>query len=192
MKKYNEGNLLMKYTPDDILTRVFSSNIVGGYNKKEISIYLEKLAGDWEDLLRENSLLNEKVQEKERQLKSFRDREDLLKSAIITASRTADKIQEETSEKSREVLREAHQKADLIIQDARDSLKIVYQDLSDLRRVHIQLKNTLKAVLQSHQDLLEQDPVHTLLPQSNIDENEVENKVSKTLNQLSSQAKDLL
>ena len=179
----------MRLTPDDVSTRVFSKNIVGGYNRKEVASFLEKIAFSMEELLREKNELSRQKTEKEQQLIEYRSRENLLKEAITTAQQTASKMQEEADKKSKHLIETAHQKAELIVQDARDSLKTVYQDMSNLRKVHIQLKNTLKAVLQSHQDLLEQDPVHTLLPQMGVD---ADGKVSETLEELSSQAKDLI
>lgn len=181
----------MKLTPDDISARVFSSRIIGGYSPKEVTAFLEKAARELDEVLQENQDLKAKVQEKDNQLMGYKEREDLLREAITTAQQTAKKMQEQAAQTAKETVEDAHKKANLITQDARDSLKTVYQDLSNLRRVHIQLKNTMKAVLQSHQDLLEQDPVHTLIPGMGINEEEIEDKVEKTLNELS-RAKDLL
>ena len=181
----------MKLTPDDISARVFSGRIVGGYSPKEVTAFLEKVARELDEVLQENQDLKARVQEKDSQLMGYKEREDLLREAITTAQQTAKKMQEQAEQTAKETVAEAHKKANLITQDARDSLKTVYQDLSNLRRVHIQLKNTMKAVLQSHQDLLEQDPVHTLLPGMGVNEEEIEDKVTQTLNELS-RAKDLL
>ena len=181
----------MKLGPDDVSTRVFSKNIVGGYNPKEVSVFLERIASELEETLQENYSLKERLKAKENQIAEYKNREELLRESITTAQKTAKKIQEQAEEEARKKVEEAHQKAQLISQDARDSLKTIYQDLANLRRVHVQLKNTMKAVLQSHQDLLEQDPVHTLLPQMGVDESELEDKVEKTLSQMS-HAKDIL
>ena len=179
----------MKLTPDDIAVRVFSSRIFGGYSRKEVSAFLERVAADYEEILQTNSQLQEQLCQKENQLKEYRSREDLLREAITTAQQTAQQMQNQAETTAQDVVEEAHKKADLITQDARDALKAVYQDLSNLRRVHIQLKNTMKAVLQSHQDLLEQDPMHTLLPQvegtplNGMDD--LEDRVEKKLSELS-------
>ena len=183
----------MKLTPDDIVVRAFSSKIIGGYSPKEVSAFLERVATEYSELLQKSVHLREQLTDKEKQLEEFKSREDLLKDSITTAQQTARKMQEQAEAKAQDIVEEAHRNADAITQDARDSLKVVYQDLSNLRRVHVQLKNTMKAVLQSHQDLLEQDPVHTLLPQENsldgIDE--LEDRVEKKLSELS-KTKDLL
>lgn len=181
----------MKLTPDDISARVFSTCIVRGYSPKEVTAFLEKTAAELDAVLQENQDLKARVQEKDHQLRDYKEREDLLREAITTAQQTAKKMQEQAEKTAKETVETAHKKANLITQDARDSLKTVYQDLSNLRRVHIQLKNTMKAVLQSHQDLLEQDPVHTLLPGMGGNTEEIEDKVEQTLSELS-RAKDLL
>ena len=181
----------MKLTPDDISARVFSTRIMGGYSPKEVTAFLEKAAEVLDSALQENQDIKARLQEKEKQIMAYKEREDLLREAITTAQQTAKKMQEQAEKTAKETVEEAHKKANLITQDARDSLKTVYQDLSNLRRVHVQLKNTMKAVLQSHQDLLEQDPIHTLLPGMEAGTEEVEDKVEQTLNELS-RAKDLL
>ena len=179
----------MKLTPDDIAVRVFSSKIFGGYSRREVSAFLERVAADYEELLQAHSKLQEQICQKENQLQEYRSREDLLKEAITTAQQTAQQMQNQAESNAQGVVEEAHKKADIITQDARDSMKVVYQDLSNLRRVHMQFKNTMKAVLQSHQDLLEQDPVHTFLPQSEADSiagmEELEDRVDKKLSELS-------
>ena len=184
----------MRLTPDDLATRVFSKKLFGGYDKKEVCTFLEKVYVEWNKILKEQTELKNKIQQQARQLADYQDREGLLRETITTAQKTAARMQEDASGSAKQTIEDARHKADLIVQDARDSLKTVYQDLSNLRRVHIQMKNTLKAVLQSHQDLLEQDPVHTLLPQMSQDENDtsdIEEKVSDTLNELS-KTKELL
>ena len=182
----------MKLTPDSIMARVFSSRIFGGCNPKEVSAFLERISNELEELIQENAQLKVQVQEKERQLQEYKNREDLLREAITTTQKTTAKIESEAKNSAHQIVQDAHHKAEIIVQDARDSLKAVYQDLSDLRRVHMQMKNTLKAVLQSHQDLLEQDPVHTLLSHNEaFEEDEIEDRVSQKLSQIS-ETKDLL
>ena len=184
----------MRLTLDDLTTRVFSKKLFGGYDSKEVSAFLEKIYAEWNQLLKEQTELKNKIKQQERQLMDYQEREGLLRETITTAQKTATRMQEEAAKSAKQTMEDARHKADLIVQDARDSLKTVYQDLSNLRKVHIQMKNTLKAVLQSHQDLLEQDPVHTLLPQMNQNDpntSDIEEKVSDTLNELS-KAKELL
>ncbi len=156
----------MAFHPDDILTKVFTRKVVGGFNPSEVTHFLKSIAEDVDQRNKDKQALRDKLSEMEVFVREYRDREELLKSTILSVQKMADKIKQDAEKEARFILEDAHQKADLLIADARDSLKTAYQDLSDLRRMHIQLKNALKAVLQSHQDLLEQDPFHSILPTS--------------------------
>ena len=106
----------------------------------------------------------------------------------------ADKIKQDAQKEASHILEDAKHKADLTIQDARDSLQTVYQDVSDLRRIHIQLKNNIKAVVQSHMDLLDQDPIHSMLPsdlRNTSQESLIEKKVVESLNRTAHSSADL-
>ena len=175
----------MKLNPDDILTKTFTRRVLGGYSSAEVVDFLQSVAGEWEEKNKTAEELSDKLREKEASIREYRDREEVLRDTIASAQKMAVKIRQDAEKEARFVLEDAKQKADIIVQDARDSLKIAYQDLSDLKRIHIQLKNTLKSILQSHQDLLDQDPIHSFLPssfQSETDSSLIEKKVNESLN----------
>ncbi len=184
----------MRFAPEDILTKTFSRNTFGGYNSSEVAIFLEAVAEELEDKQKETQKLTDQLQQRDLSLREFRDREEMLRNTITAAQQMAEKIKQDATKEARFIVEDAKQKADIIVQDARDSLKTAYQDLSDLKRIHIQLKNTLKAVLQSHQDLLNQDPIHSILPdsfQTKESESLMEKKMSESLSQ-AVQSKDHL
>ena len=184
----------MKLDPDDILTKTFTRKVLGGYSSAEVANFLQSVAEEWEEKGKEKEELSDKLREKEASLREYREREEVLREAITSAQKMVGKIKQDAEKEARFIVEDARQKADIIVQDARDSLKIAYQDLSDLKRIHIQLKNTLKSVLQSHQDLLDQDPIHSLLPASFQSENSsslIEKKVNESLNR-AAQSKESL
>ncbi len=175
----------MRLNPDDILTKTFTRKVLGGYSSSEVADFLQSIAGELEEKSKEREELFNKLSEREASIREYRDREEILRNTIASAQKMADRIKQDAEKEARFILEDAKQKADIIVQDARDSLKTAYQDLSDLKRIHIQLKNTLKSVLQSHQDLLDQDPIHSLLPdsfQSKADSSLIEKKVHESLN----------
>ena len=175
----------MKLNPDDILTKTFTRKVLGGYNSAEVANFLQSVAEELEESGKEKEELSDKLREKEASLREYREREEILRDTITLAQKMAGQIKQGAEKEARFILEDAQQKADIIVQDARDSLKTAYQDLSDLKRIHIQLKNTLKSVLQSHQDLLDQDPIHSFLPasfQSQVSGSPIEQKVNESLN----------
>ena len=184
----------MKFNPDDVLTKTFTRKILGGYNSTEVGDFLQSLAGELEEEASEKERLSDKLREKEATIREYREREEVLRDTISSAQKLAGKIKEDAEKEARFIVEDGRQKADIIVQDARDSLKTAYQDLADLKRIHIQLKNTLKSILQSHQDLLDQDPLHSFLPGAFHNETHssmLEKKVNESLNQ-AAQSKDSL
>ena len=188
----------MKLDPDTILTKTFSRKIFGGYNKTEVVDFLKSLASELEERSKETQELSSQLMEKESLVREYRDREEMLKNTITTAQNMAHKIKKDAEKEADFILEDAKQKAEMIVKDAKNSLKKTHQDLSDLKRVHIQLKNTLKSVLQSHQDLLDQTPVSyptasaSAQKTKNTEEDTlIERKVVESLNQ-AVQSKDYL
>ena len=174
----------MRINPDDVLTKTFTRKVLGGYSAVEVVDFLQSVAEGIEENNKEQENLSDKLREKEAALREYREREEILRDTITSAQKMAGKIKQDAEKEAHFIMEDAKQKADIIVQDARDSLKTAYQDLSDLKRIHIQLKNTLKSVLQSHQDLLDQDPVHSLLPaafQSKDNSSLIEKKVNESL-----------
>ena len=175
----------MKLHPEDILKKTFTRKILGGYNSKEVADFLQTIATEMEEKAKEESALIDKLRDRESSLREYREREVVLRDTISSAQKMAVKIKKDAEKEAEFILDDARQKADMVVKEARASLKTAYQDLSDLKRIHIQLKNTLRSVLQSHQDLLEQDPVHSLLPtsvQSSAPSSFIEEKVNESLN----------
>ena len=185
---------MMKLNPNDVLTKTFTRKVLGGYSSHEVVDFLQSVAGELEEKNQEQEELSDKLREKEASIREYREREEILRDTIASAQKMAVKIKQDAEKEANFILEDAKQKADLIVQDARDSLKTAYQDLSDLKRIHIQLKNTLKSILQSHQDLLDQDPIHSLLPssfQSQTTSSMIEKKVNESLNK-AAQSKESL
>ena len=175
----------MRIHPEDTLKKTFTRKIWGGYSSTEVAEFLQSISGELEERNRETEVLTDKLRDRESSLREYRERETVLRDTISSAQKMAVKIKKDAEKEAEFILEDARQKADMIVKEARASLKTAYQDLSDLKRIHIQLKNTLRSVLQSHQDLLEQDPVHSLLPtsvQNSSPSSFIEEKVNESLN----------
>jgi len=188
----------MKLDPDTILTKTFSHKTFGGYDKTEVMDFLRSLASELEEHSKEARELSSKLMEKESLVREYRNREEMLKNTTISVQNIANKIKKDAEKEAEFILEDAKQKAEIIVKNARTSLKKAHQDLSDLKRVHIQLKNNLKSVLQSHQDLLDQIPAShstasttTTENTENTEEALIERKMVASLNQ-AVQAKDYL
>lgn len=145
----------MKITPIDVSHRTFTRRMFG-YDDNEVTEFLTAVAAQIEALIHERNVLKEALRERELQINEFKDRDQLLKSTITTASQMADKLKEDAEREARLIIADAQQKAEFMTRDSRDSLKRIYNEIADLKRARMQFEANLKALAQAHMTLLEQ------------------------------------
>lgn len=155
----------MKIAPIDIAHKTFNRRMMG-LDPEEVADFLRRVAEEMEALIRDRNTLRESIREKELAILEYRERDELLKSTITTATKMSDKIQQDAEREARLILNDAKQQSEMIVRDARDSLKKIFQEITDLKRIRMQYENNLKALVQSHLTMLEQG--HKVMPDPDI------------------------
>ena len=181
----------MRIAPIDIAHKTFHRKMMG-FDPDAVMQFLRQVAGELESVIKERNSLRETLREKEMAIVEYRERDELLKSTITTATRMSEKIQVDAERESKLILQDANQKADTIVRESRDSLKRIYQEISDLKRVRMQFENNMKALIQSHLTMLDQgqkimpNPVFEPRPSAEFKEAEetqaLKNRVSEAVN----------
>lgn len=156
----------MRITPIDIAHKSFHKKMMG-LDPDEVMDFLRFVADELENVVRERNSLREALREKELAVSEYRERDELLKSTITTATRMSEKMQADAERESKLILQDANQRAEMVVRDARDSLKRIYQEISDLKRVRLQFENNLRALVQSHLAMVEQG--HKVMPNPSLD-----------------------
>lgn len=157
----------MKIAPIDIAHKSFGRKLMG-FDADEVIDFLRSVADEMEVLVRERNNLREALREKELSIIEYRERDELLKNTITTATRMSEKIQADAEREAKLILNDAGQKADLIVSDARDSLRKIYGEIADLKKVRMQFENNLRALLQSHLTMMEQG--HKIMPNPRLED----------------------
>ena len=179
----------MNFSKDKIVSKSFSKKLIGGLDDFEVRDFLHVLAEEISHLHKKSEILQKQIKDKEDLIRDYRDREHILKEAIASAEKWAEKIRKDAEKNSALVLEKAHNKSESLIQEARHSLQSVYTDIMDLKRMQLQFKTGLKAALQVQMDLLEQDPIFSSsssLPETNMKTFIEENDSSKDETNVSS------
>jgi cell division initiation protein len=145
----------MKIVPIDIAHKSFKKKMMG-YDVDEVSEFLNAVADEMEKLIKERNDLKEQLRDKDLRIIEYKDRDRMLNSTIETAQKMSEKIREETEREAKIIINDANYKADLITKDARDSLKNAYTDISNLKRTRVQIEANLRALLQAHLQLLDE------------------------------------
>lgn len=145
----------MRIAPIDIAHKTFHRKMMG-FDPDEVMDFLRMVAEEMENLIKERNSLRESLREKELSISEYRERDELLKSTITTATRMSEKMQVDAEREAKLILNDANQKADMIVRESRDSLKRIYGEIADLKKMRLQFEHNLKALVQSHLTMLEQ------------------------------------
>lgn len=145
----------MRIAPIDIAHKTFGRKMMG-FDPDEVMNFLRQLADEMEKLIKERNALKEGLREKELAVAEYRERDELLKSTITTATRMSEKMQIDAEREAKLIINDANQKAEMIVRESRDSLKRIYSEITELKKVRMQFENNLKALVQSHLTMLEQ------------------------------------
>jgi cell division initiation protein len=145
----------MRIAPIDIAHKTFHRKMMG-FDPDEVMDFLRLVAEELESAVKERNSLKETLREKELSIAEYRERDELLKSTITTATRMSERMQVDAEREAKLIINDANQRAETIIRESRDSLKRIYGDISELKKVRMQFENNMRALVQSHLQMLEQ------------------------------------
>lgn len=157
----------MRIAPIDIAHKTFHRKMMG-FDPDEVMDFMRMVAEELESVIKERNTLRETLREKEMSISEYRERDELLKSTITTATRMSEKMQVDAEREAKLILHDANQKGEMIVRESRDSLKRIYQEINDLKRVRMQFENNMKALIQSHLTMLDQ--AQKIMPNPMIDQ----------------------
>jgi cell division initiation protein len=144
----------MKITPLDIQNHRFKKTL-RGYDRQEVEIFLEMVAGEYENLIKENNYLGEELSRKKTELAEYREREQTLKDTMITAQRIAQDMKQNVAKEAQIILSEAEMEADRIIKKAHERVISLQDEISDLKRQRLRAEEDLRGMLTTHLKLLD-------------------------------------
>lgn len=112
-------------TPSDIRDKSFSTTRDGGYDVKEVNAFLDSVTDSYSAVVSENKELFRKMEILANKIEEYREEEDSIKSALITAQKTADSITKQAKDGAESLIAEATEKAQKIVDDANEKAKQV-------------------------------------------------------------------
>lgn len=145
----------MKHYPNEIALKTFERKMMG-YDPDDVSHFLTIVAAQMEALLQERNALREALKEKDLSLLEYKDRDQVLKATITSASQMTEKMKIDAEREAKLIINDAQHKAEVITRDAKDSLRKTYQEIAEVKRMRLQFEANMKAMVQAHMTLLEQ------------------------------------
>jgi cell division initiation protein len=136
----------MTVTPLDVRQAKFSA-AMRGFDRSEVTAFLLEAAEGYDQALRENDRLRQDVIRLEASLAQYRDLEGTLKSALLTAQKTADDVRENAAHEAARIVREAEGRAELLSEKAQARLTEVQRDIDTLRMKRREAESNLESLV---------------------------------------------
>jgi len=144
----------MKITPIDIQQQQFKGKMIGGLDPEDVDAFLQTVAGEMENLIRENNELKEQQARHSKEITEFSEKEKDLREAMLSAQRVIDEMKQNAQKEASLIVGEAELKAERIVADAERQLGDLNARIEETRRQKVQFEMSLKALLDSHARML--------------------------------------
>jgi cell division initiation protein len=142
-----KGGRNLKITSADIKNQDFNKSL-RGYDKAEVDAFLDLVARDLEELIRENNSMKERLLEFESNAGSRKDVEKVIQEVFLSAKKSAEEVKRNAEKEAELWLREAKIKSERMLEQT-------HAVLSDLRKQIVELKNSKKSYILRLKSILE-------------------------------------
>lgn len=144
----------MRLTPLDIQQREFKKSF-RGYDSDDVDEFLNKVHSEYEGLYSENKALKEQAFKLQDEVKTYIEMEKTLKSALMSAQKSAQEMIKNAKKEAELILKEAELNAEKIIEDSRLEAKDIMVDIKKLSQQKEMLKIDLVACLDRYYEVLD-------------------------------------
>lgn len=135
-------------TPQEIEEKEFKKSM-RGFNCEEVDEFLDYLRVDYENLIRENESLKERLRMYGEQLNKYTNIEDTLKETLITAQTAADDTTSAANKKAKIIVEEAEFMAKQKIEEANSRVIEIRKEYDNITAEFKMFKNKFKSLLES-------------------------------------------
>lgn len=144
----------MNISPLDIRKHEFKKSI-RGYDVDEVTIFLDMVSMEYENLIRENALLNEKVKTSDIQLKKYHDIESTLQETLLSAERAREETVTTAKKQAEMIIREADVKAASLIENGRKVFTRLQNKSNELMIQKDAYLSRIKALIKSQMEMFD-------------------------------------
>ena len=125
-----------------------------GYDTVEVDTFMEMVSNEFEDLLKQQRDVRDRVMELETQLKDYRQIEKTLQQTLLQAQETTGKTYETARRDAESILRDAETRAASILEQASGKLSLMNEEIVQLRGKKAGIISRLRLLLTSELELL--------------------------------------
>ena len=143
----------MKLTPLDIRKQQFKKTM-RGYDPVEVDTFLEMIAVDVEDALKQINEARDKTDDIQRQLHDYKQIEKTLQQTLLQAQEVSGKTFETARREANTIIREAESRSTALIENGHRELVRLTNEANEMRLRRDALIGRLRAMLSSELEFL--------------------------------------
>ena len=143
-------------TPQDIREKAFEKAVFGGYDMAAVDECLEELYEDYSVLYKENATLKAKLKVLASKIEEYRESEDAMRLALLTAQKMCVQIEAEAKTKGERMVAEAEAKASKILRDVNIEAANEEARLVEAKRSSAQFLENMRALCTRQLDFFDQ------------------------------------
>ena len=133
----------MKIAPLDLRRARFGS-AVRGFNRAEVSGFLNEAADGYEQAIRDTDRLQQEVGTLQQQLEEHRQREATLRDTLLTAQRVSAEVRQSAKQEAQLIVREARGRASDVVREARARCEDAQREVTQLQRKRADVEGSLE------------------------------------------------
>jgi len=145
----------MKITPLDIRKQEFKKSFKG-YEKNEVDIFLEMMAKEMENLVRENKRMDEQLRELDLKIEDYKRMEKTLQDTLTSAQKTTDEIRRNARKEADMIVKKARIQAREIVEDAAAQVRDLMNQIAALKNQRDGFMAQLRGFLASQLKMLDE------------------------------------
>ncbi len=144
----------MKITPLDIQQQQFRVKF-RGFDMVEVDNFLDVVANEYEELLREINQLKDEGRQKSEKIQQLEGEEKELRNALISVERLCEEMKNNARKEGELIVEEAKGNARKIMDEAHARAVEVESEIAQLKRQRAEFDASLKATIETHLRMLE-------------------------------------
>jgi cell division initiation protein len=125
-----------------------------GYDRGEVTAFLNEVADDYENALREADRLRQDVVKLEAVLSEHRGQERNLRNTLLTAQKMADEVKDQAASEAERLIKEAESRADLIVQKSQTRIDDIQREVESMRARRREVEEGVESLVKTLQATL--------------------------------------
>ncbi len=144
---------MSKLTPIDLPHKEFHKSF-RGYDPREVLQFLQEISAEWEETLKENKQLRDKVQDQVEAIAKLLDNEKSVKETMLTAQKMTEQLTVQAKKEAELIIGQAEIQGEKMLQQAHDRLTEIITQINDMKKQRAEFQGTLRGMIETHLRLL--------------------------------------